>query len=277
MKTMLNKTGLCILICLLPLSNVLAQAEEQVTNIVNKAVSYGGGTNTWNNNGTLIVHEFQKRYEEKGVVIVDLTHTMKTDGSGYRIELSRQGKKSIYGWDGSEFWAQVDGKPGSEEDVSEARRVISDSYFRFTLPFVLENEIDKLAYEGEDTLNGNKTEVLKITYDKGPADRYFSSHDEHSSGSEHKAEAGGSEGHHHGGEVYFYHFSESGQLKKVYFSHHGDGTYETLLYKNIKPVNGISRDHKRTLLKPDGNIHYESFFSKVGFSRSVDAGTFNRP
>lgn len=287
MKEKILSLGIYVFVSLVPFSSVIAQSHDQVESIINKAITQAGGGKTWHDNGTLIVHEFQKRFEEGGVVIVDLTHTMNTDGSGYRIELSRQGRNLVYSWDGMGFWATADGKPGSEDDVSEARRVLSNSYFRFGLPFVLERDVDGLEYTGTDSFYGMKTEVLKITYDQGPVDRYFSghadAHGDHSSGndqntnSEHQAEAEHGGGHGHGGEEYFFHFSENGDLVKVYFSHHGDGTYETLLYKNIKKIGGINREHIRTLFRPDGNIHYESFFSKIEFSNSVDSRIYQKP
>ncbi|NNE37725.1 MAG: hypothetical protein HKN08_05415, partial [Gammaproteobacteria bacterium] len=152
---------------------MFAQSDDQVSKILNQAINYAGGADTWRNNDTLKVHEFQKRYEEEGVVIVDILHTMNTDGSGYLMESSRQGSNFTYGWDGMAFWAMVDGNPGSDDDVSEARRQISNAFFRFSLPILLERDIDELEYEGTDSLYGARTEVLKITYENGPADRYF--------------------------------------------------------------------------------------------------------
>jgi len=288
MKSMKTKTGICLIIFLATFTDVIAQSNDPVSSVINKAINYAGGADTWYGNGTLKVQEFQKRYEEGGVVIVDLTHTMNTDGGGYRIDLSRQGRKFVYGWDGMGFWATADGKPGSEDDVSEARRVLSNSYFRFGLPFLLERDLDGLEYTGTDSYYGMKTEVLKITYDQEPADRYFSgnsdsaedqhsSENDHNSGSEHQAEAEHGGGNHHGGEEYFFHFADNGELKKVYFSHHGDGTYETLIYNNIRMVSGINRDHTRVLYRPDGNIHYESFFSKIEFTNKLDAGGYVKP
>jgi len=288
MKTYLIKYFcLFIFISLVPISNVLAQSHDQAESIINTAISQAGGAETWHDNGTLNIREFQKRYEEGGVVIVNLMHNMNTDGSGYRIELARQGGNLVYGWDGTDFWAMVDGKPGDDDEVREARRVISDAYFRFSLPFVLERDIHDLEYTGTDSLYGRNTKVLKMTYDQGPADRYFSGHadehgehsseNDHNAGSEDQAEGEHGGGHGHGSEEYFFHFAENGDLVKVYFSHHGDGTYETLLYKNIKKVGGINREHIRTLFRPDGNIHYESFFSKIEFSNSVDSRIYEKP
>ncbi len=295
MKNMLSKHVVFYFILLSPVSIVSAQDTGQTSSVLNNAIGYAGGVDTWHDKGALFVHEFQKRYEEGGVIIVDVTHTMNTDGSGYRMELTSQGIEFVYGWDGSGFWALVDGKPGTDDDVSEARRQISNAYFRFSLPFILERELGELTYEGTDSLYGASTEVLKITYDTGLAGRYFAEetggHDEHSgsdasqhaseaehdSGSEHQAEGGHGGGHHHGGEEYLFHFAQNGELKKVYFSHHGDGTYETLLYKNNKMVSGIVRDHIRVLLNPEGNIHYESFFSQIRFIGDVGPETFKKP
>ncbi len=295
MKGIVIKIGIYLFVLIVPFSNVIAQFEDSVSSVITKAVDYAGGADTWKNNSVLKVHEFQKRYEDGGVVIVDVTHTMNTNGNGYRMELSRQGKDLIYGWDGMEFWAMIDGHPGTDDDISEARRQISNAYFRFSLPFVLQGEIDEITYEGTDKLYGANTQVVKITYENGLADTYFQAdtggHDDHSdsdvsghssennheSGSEHQVQVEHGGRHHHGGEEYFFHFAENGELKKVYFSHHGDGSYETLLYKNNKMVNGIVRDNIRVLLNPDGNIHYESFFSEIGFINNVSAQTYKRP
>jgi hypothetical protein len=272
------------------------QAQDKASDIINRAVNFAGGNSPWQENGNLVVHESQTRYEDEGTVQVDLIHTMSTNNKGYRIEISRAGVNTVYGWDGTKFWATVDGKPGDHDLVNEARRVISDAYFRFSLPFILDDPEQKAEFTGKDSVNGLVTEVVKIKYEKSPADRYFSPvksehvHDSNDVKVEHKgakadhsdakAEHGAASsghGHGHGGEEYNFHFSNENQLTKVYFSHHGDGTYETILLENFKVIDGINREHKRTLLRPNGQTHYISNFTSIAFVKEVDARIFLKP
>jgi hypothetical protein len=278
-----------------------AQSENKASDIISNAVKSAGGNTTWQQNGNLVVHESQTRYEDEGTIQVNLIHTMSTKNKGYRIEHSRKGINTVYGWDGKEFWATLDGKPGNHDVVNEARRVISDAYFRFSLPFILDDSSQKAAFTGNDSVNGSVTDVINVTYTKSPADRYFfapakaHSHGasdakvehkdakaEHSNAkSDHnvaKAEHGAaSAGHGHGGEVYNFHFNKDNLLTKVHFSHHGDGTYETILLEDFKVVDGINREHKRTLLRPDGQIHYISNFTSIGFVKEIDDKLFSKP
>jgi hypothetical protein len=290
-------------ILLFTVCSAQAQSGDKASDIINRAVKSAGGNSNWQQNSNLVVHESQTRYEDEGTVQVNLIHTMSTKSMDYHIELSRTGINAVYGWDGTEFWATVDGKPGDDDLVNEARRVISDAYFRFSLPFILDDPEQKAEFTGNDSVNGLATEVVKITYEKSPADRYFSpAAAEHGHGSgdakvEHndakavhsdakanhdvaKVEHGGESagyGHGHGGEVYNFHFNKENQLTKVYFSHHGDGTYETILLEDFKVVDGINREHKRTLLRPDGQTHYISNFTSIDFIKEIDDRLFSKP
>ncbi len=276
--------------------SVQAQSAGKASEIINRAVTSAGGNSTWHQNSNLVVHETQTRYEDEGTVQVNLIHTMSTINTGYRIELSRTGINTVYGWDGTEFWASIDGKLGNHDLVNEARRVISNAYFRFSLPFILDDSEQRAEFTGNDSVNGSTTEVIKITYEKSPADRYFSpvakEHDHGSANAkadhsvakaEHdvvKVEHGGESaghGHGHGGEEYNFYFSKENQLTKVYFSHHGDGTYETILLEDFKVVDGINREHKRTLLRSDGQTHYISNFTSIDFIKEIDDRLFSKP
>ncbi|MGK0298539.1 MAG: hypothetical protein ACI9XC_002161 [Gammaproteobacteria bacterium] len=294
---------LFISFCILFFSVFSAQvhAQDKASDIINRAVDSAGGNTTWQQNGNLVVYESQLRYEDEGTIKVNLIHTMSTENKGYRIELSRTGINTVYGWDGTEFWATVDGKPGNHDVINEARRVISDAYFRFSLPFILDDSEQKAEFTGNDSVNGSETDVIKITYAKSPADRYFlapikeHSHDAGDTKVEHndakaehnnakadhnvaKAEhSAASAGHGHGGEVYNFHFNKENQLTKVYFSHHGDGTYETILLEDFKVVDGINRGYKRTLLRPDGQTLYLSNFTSIDFVKEINDSLFSKP
>ena len=264
------------MICLfLSVPLIHAAEENRATGIIHDAIVSAGGQDRWQGNGNLVVHETQTRYEDGGTVMVELVHYMSTTNNGYRVELSRSGQNTTYGWNGNEFWATLDGKPGNDDMVREARRVISDAYFRFSLPFILDDNAQHPEYAGTETHDGKATNVVRIAYKQGPADRYFSEIDK---GHGHKTEAGhggGSGGHGHGGEVYNFHFNPENQLTKVHFSHHGDGTYETLLLEDFKVINGIRREHKRTLLRPDGETLYISMFTGIEFVKEVDGSLFS--
>ena len=288
MKGNISNKYLFSIVLILSIFTIQAHGQDQVADIINNAVSAGGGMATWENNGYLVVHETQTRYEDEGTVKVNLTHYMSTTNDGYRIELARPGINNVYGWDGNEFWATADGKQSDHDLVREATRVISNAYYRFSLPFILHSDIHDFEYAGSDMVKGEKIESVKITYSEDPAERYFSSnkehgehdsagHSEHQSASTEAEHSSGSGSDHHSGEGYNFHFDEQNQLAKVHFSHHGDGTYETLLFEDLKMVDGILREHRRKLIRPDGNIHYESTFTSIDFVNEIEETSFSKP
>lgn len=271
---------LTLIILLFPVFTIQAQADSKSASLIHDAIVSAGGMDSWQRKGTLVVHESQSRNEDDGIVKVNLVHYMNTMGKGYRVELAYPYNNYIYGWDGKEFWAMANGKAGDHELVREARRVISDAYFRFSLPFILDDVGQDAEYTGSDTVDGTATEVVNITYEKGPADRYFAPAAEehgHNSTQEEAGHGAESEGHGHGGEVYNYHFNSRDQIAKVYFSHHGDGTYETLLFEDFNMVDGINREHKRILLRPDGQTHYESDFTSIEFVNQINDSIYSKP
>jgi hypothetical protein len=252
--------------------------DDQVAMIINNAVEAAGGEMAWLDKGTLVVHETQIRETDGVSEAVSLVHYMDTAGKGYRLEMVRSDGDYVFAWDGHGFWATKDGRSGDHELEREARRVISDAYFRFSLPFILAEDIDDMEYAGTDQLNGMVTQVLKTSYSQGPADRYFSSHSddsEHNSGESHSSHEGGSG--HHGDEIYYFHFNDQNRLVKVYFSHHGDGNFETLLLSGIASVQGILREDTRRMIRHDGSILYDAEFTYIGFDTEVQEGLYRQP
>ncbi len=253
-------------------------ADNSAESIIQNAVDTAGGKQSWLAKGTFVVHETQMR-ESNGIPEpVSLIHYMDTAGDGYRLEIIRADGNYVYGWDGHGFWAQKDGRAGDHELEREARRVISDAYYRFSLPFILLDNTDDMEYSGTDQLNGMVTQVLKISYSQGPADRYFSSHSAesgHNAEESHSAHGGGSG--HHGDEEYYFHFDDQNRLVKVYFSHHGDGHFETLLLTGIDRVDGILREDTRRMIRHDGSILYDAEFTYIGFETKKQEGFYKQP
>jgi len=279
----------------LALQGVAVNADEQqASEIIREAIHSYGGKENWAAQGTMVVHESQTRYlEGESPVQVTLIHYMDTNQARYRVDLDWGHSKHTYGWDGDRFWAVVDGKQGNEEMLLEARRVISDAYFRFSLPFILENVTDaEIVYEGTEQINGVDTNVVKITYQTGPSSRYWTNQRdeqtpnpghademEHGSGGNHhqeqsghgEPEHGSAAGHHHAGnEVYYFYFDGEGKVVQVYFSHHGDDSYETLLFGEHKEIDGVIREHSRKLLSPDGELFYDSKFTRIEFRQDLN-------
>jgi len=246
--------------------------------------SYGGKVN-WAGKGTLVVHESQTRYEEAGTVEVKIVHYMDINAKGYRVELDRGQGKQVYGWDGDQFWAMADGKPGDEALVSEARRVITDAFYRFSLPFILDEPGVEVEYQGKESVSGVETQVVRFTYEVAPASRnWTTSEDRHEQEAGHggdgdeQAGHGAEEGDHHAGrQVYNYYFDTDYRIVKIYFSHHGDDTYETLLLGDYKNIDGIVKEHTRKLLRPDGNSHYDVVFTSIVFRLDIGADFYKRP
>jgi hypothetical protein len=266
---------------------VAAAGEEQAHALINNAMQSYGGKNAWAGKGTLVVNESQTRHEESGTVVHKIVHYMDTTGKGYRLELDNGKEKRVYGWDGSRFWATLNGKHGDEALQREAKRVIGDAFYRFSLPFILDDPDAEYEHTGRDTVNGAQTEVVKITYSKSPADRFFTEHghpqqehgNEHGGGGEHNAatQHGGGGDHHGGHQVYNYHIDKDYRIVKVYFSHHGDDEYETLLFKDHKSIDGIIREQSRTLLNHEGQTHYEAEFSNIAFRKDIDPTLYKVP
>jgi len=272
-----------------------SQAQELITMAADKA-----GKAAWDSMSTLVVHESQARNTDTGLLQMELDHTMDIKGRGYRMEINSSKGKQVYGWDGKQFWAVVDGKPGDADQVKEAKRLISDAFYRFSLPFILADEGPAITYEGKDAVDGVATEVVKITYNGGPVDQYWSKpeggdhaeHAGHSAGkheeakpehqhentdkNEHQAEATG--GHHgHGSQVYFYHFDKDYHIVKIYFSHHGDDSYETFLLGDFTSVNGIVREQSRKLIRENGNTLYDTRFTAIEFRKDGDESLYQSP
>lgn len=295
------RTVLASLLGLLLLAPVFAQTDNnedmQAREIIARAiVSAGGGS--WGSLTTLIAHESQARNtDEGGKLQLEIDHTMDTKGRGYRMEISSTEGKRIYGWDGKQFWASIDGKPGDEAQVKEAKRLISDAFFRFSMPFILGNRNAKKEYTGEDTVNGKPTKVVKFTYQGGPVDSYWKAADSHEHHGDHggdkpaaktdehaKHDAAGTEkqaeghnGHHDGNQVYFFHFDEDDRIVKIYFSHHGDDTYETFLFDDFTTVDGITREQSRKLIHSDGKTLYDTRFSRVEFKTDSNTDLYSSP
>ena len=252
--------------------------DNQEVMIIKNAVDAAGGIAAWQDKGTLVVHETQMRESNGMTEAVSLVHYMDTTGEGYRLEMVRSDGDYIFGWDGHSFWAIKDGRTGDHELEREARRVISDAYFRFSLPFILMDDVEDMEYAGTDQLNGSVTQVLKVSYSQGPADRYFSTHSEdrqHNTGESHSSHGGGSG--HHGDEIYYFHFDDQDRLVKVYFSHHGDGHYETLLLSGIARVDGILREDTRRMIRHDGSILYDAEFTHIGFEAGKREDFYKQP
>ena len=249
--------------------------DKQAAMIINNAVDAAGGEKAWHEKATLVVHETQMREANGMPEPVSLVHYMDTAGKGYRLEMVRSDGDYTFGWDGHGFWALKDGRPGDHELEREARRVIADAYYRFSLPFVLKKDIEDLEYAGTDQLDGEVTQVLKISYSQGPADRYFSTHNEDSGHNTGESHGGGSG--HHGNEIYNFHFDEQNRLVKVYFSHHGDGHYETLLLSGIDRVEGILREDTRRMIRHDGSILYDAEFTHIGFESEKQENFYRQP
>lgn len=303
-KTRLNIGGLfVILLFILVPAYTQADAESQARDIIDKATAKSGKS-AWDGMATLLVHESQARNTDTGKLQMELIHTMDTKGRGYRMEISSSKGKQIYGWDGKQFWAVVDGKPGDAAQVKEAKRLISDAFYRFSLPFVLNDRNAQMEYAGKDSVNGVETDSVKITYKGGPVDSYWNTgesrhqpdhadvkhdtkaavHADHM-GEKH-ADTGGevhakndeaAGDHHSGNQVYFYHFDKDHHIVKIYFSHHGDDSYETFLFDNFTTIDGITREQSRTLIREDGNTLYDTKFTRVEFRNDADVSVYKSP
>jgi hypothetical protein len=276
-----SSANLMVLLCLLFTAQLQADAASQAHDVINKAIEVAGGIGAWQRQGTLIAHETQTRYGGGEPSRVSLVHYLNTKGDGYRLEITRSDGKFVYGWDGRAFWALVNGKPGDADQVREARRTIADAYYRFSLPFILDDSKVDMEYTGTESFNGSEVDVVKITYNQGAANRYFPTqeadqgntssmnHDSSSAPAAHSSPADH--------EVYFYSINKSGIINKVYFSHHGDGSYETLLLDDYDSVGGILKEHYRKVLLPDGKTLYESDIADVSFSEEIGSEKFSKP
>jgi hypothetical protein len=285
-----------------------ADASSQAQDLIRMAAEKSGKS-AWDGMSTVIVHESQSRNTDTGLLQIELEHTMDIKGRGYRMELSSSKGKQIYGWDGKQFWAIVDGKPGDADQVKEAKRLISDAFYRFSLPFILGDSGPAISYEGKDAVDGVATEVVKFTYNGGPVDSYWSKaedseHSEHAghtagkheaantghqdevkaghqheNAEKHEQQAEASSGHHgHGGsQVYFYHFDKDYRIVKIYFSHHGDDSYETFLFGDFTAVDGITREQSRKLIRENGNTLYDTRFTRIEFSKEGDESLYHSP
>lgn len=279
-----------------------ADAASDGRDLISKA-SEKAGKVAWDGMATLVVHESQSRNTDSGKAQIELVHTMDIKGHGYRLEVSSAKGKQTYGWDGKQFWAVVDGKPGNEDQVKEAKRQISDAFYRFSLPFVLADKGSEISYEGKDSVNGAPTDVVKISYKGGPVDSYWKTEatEEHADKHDAKAEEHANhtadkdeakheehadhdkmaEGHDHhahvDNQVYFYHFDKDLHVVKIYFSHHGDDSYETFLFSDFATIDGITREQTRKLIKEDGNDLYDTKFTKIEFSKDTDENLYQSP
>ena len=274
--------GLLSLIPVFAQTDTTAQARE----FIDRAIVNAGG-DVWGGIATMVVHESQVRNTDNGVLEIAIDHTLDTEGRGYRMEISSAEGRKIYGWDGKRFWADIDGKPGDEAGQREARRQISDAFYRFSMPFILANRNSTIEYAGKDEVNGKPTNVVKITYPGGPVDSYWKTADqlakEHGHGQHGNhdaaapAKAGEHGGHHDGTQVYFFHFDEDDRIVKIYFSHHGDDSYETFLFDDFTTIDGITREQSRRLIHGDGKTLYDTRFTRVEFKTDSNTDLYTSP
>jgi len=280
--------GLLLLVPACAQTDTSSQARE----IIRQSIVSAGGP-VWDGINTMTIHESQARNTDNGILQMEIVHTLDTKGRGYRMEITSKLGKQIYGWDGQQFWAVIDGRHGDEAQVKEARRLVSDAFYRFSLPFILDDEGSKLEYAGKDTVNGKATDVVKITYSGGPVDSYWKEGEQHhgdhggakheTSADKHAAASGGDHGnhggggHHGGSQIYFFHIDEEDRIVKIYFSHHGDDSYETFLFDEFTTINGITREQSRKLIRADGNTHYDSRFSRAEFRTDSNTEVYQSP
>lgn len=288
---------LASLVGLVLLAPAFAQTDNedmQAREIIARAI-VGAGGGTWGSLVTLVAHESQTRNTESGgVQQLEIDHTMDTAGRGYRMEISSTEGTRIYGWDGKQFWASIDGKAGDDAQVKEAKRLISDAFYRFSMPFILGNRNALKEYVGTDTVNGRPTKVVKFTYQGGPVDGYWktSEHaqhghdsgdkqaaktDEHAGHGAGATQQAGHGDHHDGPQIYFFHFDEDDRIVKIYFSHHGDDSYETFLFDDFATVNGITREQSRKLIHDDGKTLYDTRFTRVEFRTDSNTDLYISP
>lgn len=241
--------------------------------VIQQAIESAGGEESWKRSQTLVVHEIQTRYSPQGSSEVRLVHYLDTDENKYRVELEDQEGRKVFGWNGERFWATVNGQGSDANLLQQARRTISNGYYRFSLPFVLDDPGAEVEYVGSDKVEEVETEVVKVSYQHGPTSQYWeeeTEQDQRHSLSESGAGQGGSEhveAHHHSGsETYYYHFDKNNhKIVKIYFSHHGDDSFETLYFRDHRRIGAINKEHSRELIGPDGERLYDSLFTKIEF------------
>ena len=252
--------------------------ESQGLELIQRAIEKAGGITAWKKASYMVVQEHQTRYTPEGSEEVELVHSLSTTGKRYRLEMkSNQGEK-VFGWDGSTFWATLNGEKGDGELQREAQRNISNNYYRFRLPFNLQDQGSQMEYGGEEKVKGRDTVVVKVSYEEGPTVQYWQPEEEQSG---HHAEPSGSaaEQHHHTGqEIYYYYFDKHNyEIVKVYFSHHGDESFETFYFSDYKTINGIRKEHHRELIGPDGEKLFTSRFSRIEFTDEIPDAIFRIP
>lgn len=259
MRKLVLGAGSVILLAVFPLaSGVVPERDSEGLQIIQEAIESAGGARNWEQAGTLVVHEIQSRYMPKGSSEVRLVHYLDTNRKRYRVEIEGEEGKKVFAWDGESFWATLNAPKGDAGLLGEAQRAIANGCYRFGLPFNLLDPEAQIEYVGADTVDGMETEVVKVSYEQGPTSRYWQSEtggdqpDAASHGGTAPQEEAnhddghGPSGHHSGRETYYYHFDTTNhEIKKIYFSHHGDDSFETLYLREYPKINGINREHSQ--------------------------------
>lgn len=89
------------------------------------------------------------------------THTMLAPKGGLVTE----------GYDGTNFWATIDGKATQEEQaLGFARFLRKTNYYWFTMFFKLLDDGVHQTYQGETTLNGKSYHLIKISFGESIGD-----------------------------------------------------------------------------------------------------------
>lgn len=243
-------------------------AGETAGEVLDRVVQANGGLQAWSAAGNLVIREERTQFAKEGNVQSRLTHFYHVATGKYRIEIQDPAGTKLYGWDGKKFWAVVNGKPGDEKALAEARSAISNDRFRFSLPFELNRKGAEITYEGKEKVKGAETDKIKAVYREGPT-------------AQHQQESGlHSKGHGHASsEIYYFSFAQPDlRLVEMRFSHHGDpNEFETMVLEGHKTEGGIRFPFRRELFLHDGSRLWSSTILEIRHGVPLQDTVFNAP
>lgn len=232
--------------------------------LVNDIVTTAGGIDNWDKIDGGVFTRTRYLYDENGTLI-DTRPTVyyfSKGDDGFKIVLDTEtpGGKVVIGYDGDEFWATEGGEPANPPDVARPLGMMCASdrcsptcaaemaFYRFSLPFKLQDPGVVPRYAGTSQLNGRIMQLLEITYEENVGrDRWVLFADKETK-LVHKVE-------------HYRRKDGSEPPEEIYWSDHAQHA-------------GITFSHRNTYYRSNGSKLEEYVISDVDFTSPLPENTF---
>lgn len=241
---------------------------ETGANILEDMVVAAGGMNEWQNikDGSFV--RTHHRYDENGKIIKESVETFffLNTNEGHKLLIKSSGENGadvLVGHDRAGYWASLNGKQTNPVTLAKDMEFMCDddgcsplcasemALYRMSFPFKLKDYGVIPRNAGTTTLNGDKVQVLDVTFDPAVGhDRWV-----------------------------FLVDPESKYIRKIehYPSVKANVQPEEIFLSDFKKEGDIMLSHSNTYYRSNGKILEEYLVSDVKFNGGLSASMFDRP